>query len=46
MYNVMSDFCGARRASEGVTLVVLVILTSSRVLRVVLLFAILNLNRL
>ena len=46
MYNVMSDFCGARYISKGVTLVVQVILTSSRVLRVLMLFAILNLNRL
>ena len=46
MYNVMSDFCGARYASEGVTLVVQVILTSGRVLRVVMLFAILYLNKL
>ena len=42
----MSDFCGARGASKGVTLVVQVILTSGRVLRMLMLFAILDLNRL
>ena len=45
MYNVMSDFSGARWASEGVTLVVQVILTSCKVLRVVMLFGIMDLNR-
>ena len=40
MYNVMSDFSGARRASEGVTLVVQVILTSCKVLRMVMLIGI------